>query len=163
MNNFRDSLYNKSDILVVLVIIFVAGLLIFSRASVLLTTSEVVKPQKDNDEILELKESVREGKSAVTTDTAVAPAVSKPAVAVTPTATSSTPAAKPKVVTKTFTIVETDASETIAENLKSAGLIKSAEEFLTYINSEGLEKELKTGIYKIKTGLSNKDVADIIT
>jgi UPF0755 protein len=53
-------------------------------------------------------------------------------------------------------------AQTVATNLKSAGLIRDRNAFITYVNLHGLRPNLKTGVYSFKPSMSAAQIAKAI-
>lgn len=62
-----------------------------------------------------------------------------------------------------FIIASGERPTTIATRLKAAGLIRSRDSFITYLNLHGLRAEIKAGSYSLAPSDSAVKIADIIT
>ncbi|MBS4751058.1 hypothetical protein KG091_08190 [Carnobacteriaceae bacterium zg-ZUI78] len=62
-----------------------------------------------------------------------------------------------------FIVKEDDTSHDIAENLKKAGLIDNADDFIKYLYEKNLSTIIQTGKFKISKGLSFEKLSDILT
>jgi UPF0755 protein len=62
-----------------------------------------------------------------------------------------------------FEVKSGETAPTIANNLKSAGLIRDRNAFITYINFHGQRRLLKAGSYSLSPTLSAPDVANILS
>jgi UPF0755 protein len=63
---------------------------------------------------------------------------------------------------QTFTVSAGQNAQTIATNLKVAGLIRDRNAFITYVNFHGLRPRLKTGIYQLNPSMSAAVIAQKI-
>lgn len=61
-----------------------------------------------------------------------------------------------------FKVAAGQNAQTIATNLKAAGLIRDRNAFITYVNLHGLRPALKTGVYSFKPSLSSPQIARLI-
>ena len=68
---------------------------------------------------------------------------------------------KPK--TYTFEIKSGVPTQIAAEQLEVDGLVESAKDFIKFLGDAGLEKKVRAGTYEIKTGMSYREIAEIIT
>lgn len=62
-----------------------------------------------------------------------------------------------------FTIKSGERPTTVATQLKAAGLIRSRDSFITYLNLHGLRSDIKAGSYSLAPSDSSSKIADIIT
>lgn len=61
-----------------------------------------------------------------------------------------------------FTISENDVSRTVIERLAQQGLIRDAAAFNKYLNDKGLDNNLQNGTFKIKRGISEEELANLL-
>lgn len=61
-----------------------------------------------------------------------------------------------------FTISENDVSRTVIERLAQQGLISDAAAFNKYLNDKGLDNNLQNGTFKIKRGISEEELANLL-
>ena len=61
-----------------------------------------------------------------------------------------------------FTISENDVSRTVIERLAQQGLISDAAAFNKYLNDKGLDNNLQNGTFKIKKGISEEELANLL-
>lgn len=61
-----------------------------------------------------------------------------------------------------LTISEGMTSKEISNVLEEAGLIEDAEDFNDYLADQDLQRYLQIGSFKLKTGMTYKDIAEII-
>ena len=61
-----------------------------------------------------------------------------------------------------FTISENDVSRTVIERLAQQGLISDAAAFNKYLNDKGLDNKLQNGTFKIKKGISEEELANLL-
>ena len=61
-----------------------------------------------------------------------------------------------------FTISENDVSRTVIERLAQQGLISDAAAFNKYLNDKVLDNNLQNGTFKIKRGISEEELANLL-
>lgn len=61
-----------------------------------------------------------------------------------------------------FTINENDVSRTVIERLAQQGLISDEAAFNKYLNDKGLDNNLQNGTFKIKRGISEEELANLL-
>jgi len=61
-----------------------------------------------------------------------------------------------------FTIGEGDVSRTVIERLVAMGLVSDYDSFNRYLNEKGLDHNLQNGTFKIKKGISQEDLANLL-
>ena len=61
-----------------------------------------------------------------------------------------------------FTISENDVSRTVIERLAQQGLISDAAAFNKYLNDKGLDNNLQNGTFKIRRGISEEELANLL-
>ena len=61
-----------------------------------------------------------------------------------------------------FTISEGDVSRTVIERLVAMGLVSDYDSFNNYLNEKGLDHNLQNGTFKIKRGISQEDLANLL-
>jgi UPF0755 protein len=61
-----------------------------------------------------------------------------------------------------FVVTSGQNAQTVATGLKSAGLIRNRNAFITYVNLHGLRPRLKVGRYQLNAGLSAAEIAETI-
>lgn len=61
-----------------------------------------------------------------------------------------------------FDIPLGQTAPTIADRLKSAGLIRDRNAFISYVNFHGLRPRIKAGSYSLRPSLSTPEIADIV-
>lgn len=153
----RNILYNKSDILIAVIIIVFAAIIIWSRVDAIMNTpgdnsaagattpgavaaNDVLEPDTPN-------QSAENGTTppAVESDTNVGESVAPPPQE--EQATTSTKAVK-------VTVANGSVWEIVAEDLEAKGLIESYDAFMSEMRAQGKEQKLKAGTFKIKPGTS---------
>ena len=137
MKKIKDFLYNKNDIIIVLLIVALAAFIIYTRVDAIMDY-----PEKMADKTASQTEQQQGTKSqdanAPADDSDTADDIS-------------------------IKITDNDTSVTVSEKLADAGIISSATEFEGYISNMGKEDSIKSGTFKIPTGSSNEEILDIIT
>ena len=129
----RNFIYNKSDILVALAIILVALVIIFFRVNALMDFSG-------------------RGTAEVPVSTA----------GVTTEEENTGEGEETGPVPTSFKVESGATSDSIAEDLVSAGFISSADEFLAEVSAQGAETKLKTGTFVIPVGSNVSDIVKIL-
>lgn len=141
MNKIKDFFYDKNDIIIVLIILALAGFIIYSRIGIIMDY-----PEKLADE------------NATTVQTTV--------TETTTASEESTTKAKDSAASSTeveIKITDKDTSVTVAQKLEKAGVIESATEFEGYISNMDKADKIKSGTFKIKKGSSFEKILNTIT
>jgi UPF0755 protein len=73
------------------------------------------------------------------------------------------PVTSSSTTAQNFGVTSGERSPQIATNLKAAGLIRSRNSFLTYLNLHGLRSQIKAGSYSLKPNESSSQIASILT
>ncbi|MDO4546246.1 MAG: DUF5684 domain-containing protein [Bacillota bacterium] len=140
-NSFKDFLYDKNDIIVVLVIIAVAGFVIYTRIGAIMDYPRILAEQAAATETEETTEETSASDESFTEDSG-----------------SNASAAG----TVSLTITDSDTSATVSEKLQEAGLISSADEFRSYISTMNKQNSLQSGTFQIPSGSSDEEILNII-
>lgn len=61
-----------------------------------------------------------------------------------------------------FSIKDGEASNAIANNLQSLGLVDDAKAFDQFLSENGYDHKLRTGEFEIETGMDYKDLAELL-
>ena len=61
-----------------------------------------------------------------------------------------------------FTISDGDVSRTVIERLVAMGLVSDYDSFNRYLNEKGLDHNLQNGTFKIKKGISQEELANLL-
>lgn len=61
-----------------------------------------------------------------------------------------------------FSIKDGEASNTVANNLQSLGLVDDAKAFDQFLSENGYDHRLRTGEFNISTGMSYKELAELL-
>jgi len=144
MNKLKDIIYDKSDILVALIIISIAGLVIFSRIEAILAYPETfaasIKPV----------------------------AVTEPAVTTGENNTSSSAAiegtgnSSDKVDMLAIYINYGESLQSVAEKFVAVDLFSTTEEFLSAVENANVQTQIKTGNFIIPSNATHKEVIEAI-
>lgn len=134
MNKIKDFFYDKNDIIVVLIILAVAGFIIYTRIGSIMEYPEVLAEQAAATETREAEEESQESRSDASSSSA----------------------------SQSITVTDSDTSSSVAEKLYDAGLISSASDFEEYISNEGLSDSIQSGTFQIPSGSSEEEILDII-
>ena len=101
--------------------------------------------------------------SALTTQTAVSTIQAASTTSSSSSSSSVSPVASTSAASMTLSIVSGDSSYSVAKKLEAAGLVDSAAEYDRYLCSNGYDKKIHTGTYKISDGESEQEIAEKIT
>jgi hypothetical protein len=185
----RDFLYNKSDVLVALLIIIVAAFVIFSRVGVLMNFSEAPGRGSGNYAAPVLPAGGEPGASASGEADAIGDGLALAGDAAEPgggtagggivsgdgaaeTGAGGVSAAAADAGTGTggalgemvtFSISAGDSASKIADNLLAAGLIENKQAFLSEVVAQKADTLLLIGSYQIPTGSTLAEIVDILT
>ena len=129
----RNFIYNKSDILVAVAIILIALIIIFFRVSALMDFSG-----KGTTGLPSTSTEVTTGEEGIAEEGTTGPE------------------------STSFNVVSGATSDSIAEDLVSAGFISSSSEFIEEVKAQGADKKLKTGNFTIPEGSSISDIVKIL-
>ena len=150
MEKLKDFIYDKSDLLVALLIVGVAALVIW------IGINNIMEPYTGNADSTANVEAEKDPESA---DSAT--------VEEEGTAESTTAAALDEdgVTTKAAQIIiqEGETSEQVAEKLLAAGVIQSKSTFFVMLDRMKLAEKLQAGQFDIPAGSSLEDIIHIIT
>ena len=180
----KDFLYNKSDIIVALVIILAAALLIYSRVDVIMggaASSEINGGKTGTSMVEQDPVSPDPGTVAGTTPEGV---VTTTAPGTTATPQEATPPTPPATTTPTqqatppsaggsgtqqtgkaitFTVKPGTGSAKIGADLKAAGLITSIDAFNKEVTKQKAESKLKAGTFRITPGTSVANIVKLLS
>lgn len=134
MNKLKDFFYNKNDIIIVLIILIIAGLIIYTRIDAIMAYPEKLAEKAALQQKIEAS---AEENAAETSNSSASEII-------------------------TLMISDSDTSDTTAAKLYNAGAVSSAEEFENYINSQSKGNSLKSGTFQIPKGSSNEEILKII-
>lgn len=141
MNKLKDFFYNKNDIIIVLIILAVAGLIIYTRIDAIMEYPEKLADKAALQQKIEASERKATETSA-------------------PTEASSAESTAP--ANMTITITDSDTSVTVSEKLYQLGAVSSAADFESYISSNGKGNSIKSGTFQIPGGASQEEILKII-
>ena len=149
MNKLRDFIYDKSDIVVALLIISIAGLVVFSRIDAILSYPETFAAN--------MKPTV----------------ISTPAVYVEKEGTASSGAIEKdkedadnnnqEVEMFAIYINYGESLQSVADKFVSVQLYETSEEFLAVIEEAGVQTQIKTGNFVIPENATDEEIIKIIT
>jgi cytoskeletal protein RodZ len=137
MNKIKDFFYNKNDIIIVLIIIALAGFIIYTRIQVIMDYPETYAESIADQTQEETTEVQASGTDESTETTAESTAVS-------------------------IEITDADTSSSVATKLYKAGLVSSDTEFEGYISNMGKEDSIKSGTFQIPSGSTQEEILNII-
>ncbi|PKM84857.1 MAG: hypothetical protein CVU86_05080 [Firmicutes bacterium HGW-Firmicutes-11] len=173
MNRLKDLIYNKNDVLIALVIVLVAGFVIFDRIGVIMDypsmltaqaaeqNGEVVPETPGNDGVdLDPETPVSDdpGSEDPVTD-GEEPAVDPPAPDPDPEQTTGEPAVQQVSVYIEYGV---NGSQ-IAQLLVDAGLLENTDAFYTALSAAGADTKLQAGSFKIPSNATPAEIIQIIT
>jgi cytoskeletal protein RodZ len=164
----RNFLYNKSDILVAVIIIVIALLIIWSRVDTIMDTDNY-KPSTKATTTSEAKGAdgdVSKADSDADSDTETD---SSSDAATTPEPSTATPKPNTETTNPTeaqptvFVIASGSSSGKVAEDLKAQGFISSAQEFIDMLKTKQVETKVKAGNFTIPAGATVEQIVEILT
>ncbi|MDR2162691.1 MAG: endolytic transglycosylase MltG [Clostridiales Family XIII bacterium] len=173
----RNFLYNKSDILIALIIIAVAAIIIWTRVDAIMSagdgekgspaaTSEESSNTPPAPDTNETQQPITESEAPPDEATPPADDESSPDGEGEVTADEGNPPEDEAPADEDpveFTVEVGSAASTVAEDLEASGLVESAGAFLDELKAQGAEKKLKAGTFKIKPGTSMADIVKKLT
>ncbi len=144
MNKIKDIIYNKNDILIILVILAVAGLLIWSRIDVIMDyPSKLIASN--------LPETAQEEQPAAETPETATPGV------------TGEPSTTPEAVVMYSVYIESGESlESIANKFVTVGLFESTKQFIQLANEMGITTQIKAGNFIMPSDSTPEEVMNII-
>ena len=154
MNKLKDLIYDKSDIIVALVIITIAGLIVFSRIDAILSypdTFAAAKPTTTETAITVEEPQTTEG--TITKGTVTEGAVTEGAVTETEEQTE----------LLAVYINYGESLQTIANKFVAINLFSTSEEFLSAVETANAATEIKSGNFIIPSDATAEEVIAIIT
>jgi hypothetical protein len=168
----RDFIYGKSDVLVALLIVAIAGTVIFTRVNAIMEYPSRVAAETEAQAAEDADDAEAEGLAdiegqtdASTTDAGGEALVDSSASAgqnqqSDQNAQSSTPATTGNPVS--FAVASGEATSVIADNLVKAGLVSSRQVFLDAVTAKGAETRLRAGTFNIPPGSTPDQIVDIL-
>jgi len=142
MNKLRDFIYDKSDIVIALLIISIAGLIVLSRIDAILAYPETFAANTKP------------------------PVVSEPAIHVGDKDSTSSAAIEgdgDDIEMLAIYINYGESLQSVADKFVSVGLFSTAEEFLSAIEDAGVQTQIKTGNFILPANATDEEVMEIIT
>jgi phage tail tape-measure protein len=174
----RNFLYNKSDIFVAVLIVVVAAVIIWFRVDAIMAYPSAGTPDTELGSSVNTAGTENITASAITSGGAVASgtAIEGTAAAITNDTVQPTeeippveaplaepPPPPPPATPVRFEVRAGEASSTIAQNLQSAGLVASAQDFINVAQSAGKITALRAGVFEIPPGASVDEIVRILT
>jgi hypothetical protein len=172
----RNFLYNKSDILIAIIIIVVAAIIIWTRVDAIMGSDKGGgdTPNVSSGEQLEEPDTPPTD-AAIAGDQTPADGQTAEGEAVTSSeAIEGEPPAGGEEVSGEeappadtepveFTVEIGSAASTVAKGLESAGLVETADAFLSELTAQNAETKLKAGTFKIAPGTSVSEIVKKLT
>lgn len=160
MGRLKDILYDKSDILVALVILIIAGAIIWNRIDAIMAYSSVEEDAiKSGKAASSQTKNTKDASKKTSTDNKNKPndneSDSKKE--------DSNDKATVKGETVRIDIENDDASDTIARKLVDAGLVDSADQFIKAVKKQDAETKLRSGRFDIEKGSSPEKIVTLLT
>lgn len=154
MEKIKNFVYDKSDLLVAIIIVGLAALVIWFGIT------NIMKPVTEDPAVASGKPGTEQS-----TDAAISEgAVNTPAAATTPAAVpEQAPQAQPEQKPIKITISSGDTSDQIGEKLLAAGAITDKKAFAAKLEELGLATKLQEGTFKIPVGTTMEDICKIVT
>ena len=167
MEKLRDIIYNKSDILVTLLILIIAGLLIAWRVSAIMSygvDDEAGSSDIDNGAGIVNSSTLVNDE---TTDEAIAAGeTTDDAISTTTEEGSSTSEGTTQTETSgvvSIVVEKNDTADAIAAKLVAAGLITDKQVFLYAVSTAGADTRLKAGTFDIYIGMTPEQIVEVFT
>jgi hypothetical protein len=183
----RDFLYNKSDVLIAILIILIAAFVIYTRVGIIMDYPSKMAGGEGNSYLPDIQDVLSDGTDGdksqtlagtrpddvVTVD--VTPAVEEPLPAAedtdtwTPTAPAEVAPAEvpqdivsPAPVDYIITVAAGDVGSKIADKLLAAGAITDKAGFLAEVTAQGADTKLKQGTFTIPAGTPPAEIVKIL-
>ncbi len=162
MNKLKDFIYDKSDILVALLILALAGTVIFYRIDTILAYPETFSAEATS--IAPVQEPVQyeyPTMSAVGGDGASGTAVTSGTSVATGAATTGSAAETPELIS--IYINYGESLRVISEKFVAAGLFESTDAFFSAVDAANAGTTIKAGNFIIPADATPEEVIEIIT
>ena len=159
MNNFKDFIYDISDLILGFVVVLIIAILLFININrFFLSTFNSNMGSNLNIIASEKTDDTKESKSVENINTTV----SQPTQTKANDNKVQNDNTKP-LISNVKVIIESDSSSSdIADILYSNDIIMSKEEFLDYIRKNNLENSLKSGTFSLNKSMTIKDIVNTI-
>ena len=159
MNNFKDFIYDISDLILGFVVVLIIAILLFININrFFLSTFNSNMGINLNIIASEKTDDTKESKSVENINTTV----SQPTQTKANDNKVQNDNTKP-LISNVNVIIESDSSSSdIADILYSNDIIMSKEEFLDYIRKNNLENSLKSGTFSLNKSMTIKDIVNTI-
>ena len=159
MNNFKDFIYDISDLILGFVVVLIIAILLFININrFFLSTFNSNMGSNINIIASEKTDDTKESKSVENINTTV----SQPTQTKANDNKVQNDNTKP-LISNVNVIIESDSSSSdIADILYSNDIIMSKEEFLDYIRKNNLENSLKSGTFSLNKSMTIKDIVNTI-
>jgi hypothetical protein len=173
----RNFLYNKSDILIAIIIIAVAAVIIWTRVDAIMnadeasagsnaaSTGDLSTPDSPETDVNTGDVPPPEGEGVVEDGTEAPPVTGDEGVGGEgegegEEGEGADPESEEPVE---FTVAVGSTASVVADDLESSGLVESADVFLNELVSQGAETKLKAGTFNIKPGTSVAEIVKKLT
>ncbi|WP_206459775.1 endolytic transglycosylase MltG [Anaerovorax sp. IOR16] len=169
MNKLKDILYDKNDILVVLIILAIAALIISNRIDAIMAYPQIVLAQdeKENKEPVLVSDLTDSDDSNVSKENNKEPEKENPAEAPSDksnnNAVSNETTAESAEVNYSVYIESGSTGSKIAQTLIDSGLIKDKNEFYDAVSAANAESKLKAGNFIIPEGSTPEQIVQILS
>lgn len=150
MNKLKDIFYDKNDILVALIIIAIAALVILWRVDVLMAYPETLVASSADD-------GAGGGQSDITTGSAVGTGENNP-----PDDGNGGAAGDSEVTICAVYINYGETLDVVAQNCVAAGLISSADEFISVVNAMGVGGSIQSGQHHIPSNVTPEELVNYL-
>ena len=166
MKKLKDFIYDYNDIVLAILIIIVAGAVIFWKVSDIMAYPAFAKAQQEAKQQEQTINMDDIDLTPTPIDTNVNPGTDE--IGGEGSEGQATPEVPPEVtpqpkVDKKFEVKSGDYFSTAAKNLKTAGLIEDSQAFIQTVKDLGLESKLQIGIFTIPAGATYEEIAHILT
>jgi type I restriction-modification system DNA methylase subunit len=163
----RNFLYNKSDILIAVIIIAVAAFVIWTRVDAIMSTGDEAAaaqttvtqdvPEADDPNATD-DEGEATDQDAAETDTPT-----DEELAAEESAAAEEEAAAEDDTPQEFTVEVGSAASTVAQDLEAAGLVDEAQDFIDELEAQNAVTKLKAGTFKLKPSMSVAQIVKKLT
>lgn len=169
MQKLKNILYDKNDILVALIIVCVAGVIIFNRIETIMdfpstlaadTGTKVNEPATAGDNENDKSQDTTKDSSKNTTEESKDKDKNKGSDS---SKTNLANADKDKVTNLSVYIAPGSSASDIANIFLTANLIKDKQEILSAISTAGAESKLKAGTFIVPSNSTPAEIVAIIT
>jgi hypothetical protein len=161
----RNFLYNKSDILIAIIIIAAAAIIIWTRVDAIMGSDEESSDPAQNvaaEDLPAPDTETSEGAVDASAEGGETPLPDGETVNPDGSATDGEAPVEGGEPIE-FTVEVGSAASTVADDLESSGLIEASDAFLSELTAQNAETKLKAGTFEIVPGTSVSDIVKTLT